>query len=105
MTEITADDLERLAAKLDALELDEAERAVLDGILERAEAYEPDVEGFGFGTSSLTYSGLQSGATLSGTSLQLGGSLGFVTRPTLGYGDPNDPIGDPGGPIKKPPPP
>lgn len=96
MTDIDQDALERVAAKLDGLELDDAERAVLDGILERAAAYEPEVEGFGFDTGELRYTGLQSGAGLSGTSLKLGGALGFVTRPTYniteiggGGGDPD----------------
>lgn len=85
MTEINDDVLRGLAAKLDRLELDEAERAALDGILDRAAAYEPEVEGFGFDAGSLSYSGHVSGSNLSGTSLKLGSSLGFVTRPSLGY--------------------
>lgn len=85
MTAISDDDLKSLAAKLDALDLNEAERAALDGVLDRAEAYEPDVEGFG--TATAYYTGTTtSGANLSGTSLKLGGGLGFVIRPTLGYG-------------------
>lgn len=100
MTEIDVDTLNRLATKLDAIDLDETERALLDRLLERAAAYEPDVEGFGFDATTYSYSGLQSGAGLSGTSLKLGGGLGFVTRPSLGYTDPFDPK-DP----TKPPPP
>ncbi len=100
MTEINADVLNGLGAKLDALDLDDAERQVLDGILERAASYEPEVEGFGFDATSLSYSGMQSGADLSGTSLKLGGGLGFVTRPNLGYGSTL-----PGGDDFRPPPP
>lgn len=97
MAEITKDVVKGLAAKLDSLDLDDAEQAALDDILARAEAYEPEVEGFGFSTSGFQ---LQSGAGLSGTSLKLAGGLGFVTRPSLGYQDPFDPK-DP----TKPPPP
>ncbi len=101
MIEIDEDVLRGLAAKIDALDLDDAERAVLDGILARAEAYEPDVEGFSFGAESYSFSGQRSGAGLSGTSLKLGGGLGFVTRPTLGYE-----AGLPGGDDRfRPPPP
>jgi len=100
MTEINEDDLNGLAAKLDGLELSDTERALLDGLMERAAAYEPEVEGFGFDTSAFgSYSGQQSGAGLKASSLKLAGGLGFVTRPSLGYGDfgSNDPT--------KPPPP
>lgn len=99
MTEIDEDVLKGLAAKIDALALDDAERAVLDAILARAEAYEPDVEGFAFDAGSYSFSGQRSGAGLSGTSLKLGGGLGFVTRPTLGYGD-TGPDKDPDWPPK-----
>ena len=104
MTAISDEDLQSLAAKLDALDLSEAEQAALDGVLERAEAYEPEVEGFS--ASRYYYTGqAASGAMLSGMSLKLGGSLGFVTRPSLGYGDPLDPTkGGGGGPGKPPPP-
>jgi hypothetical protein len=93
--EISEDVLNSLAAKLEALDLTDAEQAVLDGILERAEAYEPDVEGFAFDQAQVT--GMQSGANLSGMALKLGGGLGFITRPSLGYGtfDPNDPTRPP----------
>lgn len=84
MNDIDQSTLETLASKLDGLDLDETERAMLDTILERASSYEPEVEGFGF-DNSLTYTGQQSGAGLSGTSLKLGGGLGFVTRPNLGF--------------------
>ncbi len=84
MTAISDEDLESLAAKLDALELNTAEQAALDGVLERAEAFVPDVEGFG--SSGFHYTGeSRSGARLSGTSLKLGGGLGFTTRPSLGF--------------------
>ncbi len=104
MTDIDDGTLNGLAAKLDGLDLTETERALLDEIMDRAEAYEPDVEGFAFG-GSYSYSGFKSGADLSTTALKLGGSLGFVTRPSLGHRDPNGPIRDPqGGPGKPPPP-
>ena len=84
MTAINDDDLKSLAAKLEGLDLTDPERAALDGVIDHAGAYEPDVEGFG---TSYSYSGTaQSGANLSGMSLKLGGGLGFVTRPDLGYG-------------------
>lgn len=98
MTEINEDVLNGLAAKLDGLDLDDTERALLDGLMERAAAYEPEVEGFGFDTASYgSYSGNVSGAGLKASSLKLAGSLGFVTRPTLGYGDfdPKDPTTPP----------
>ncbi len=101
MAEITPAALNSLAAKLDGLDLSDDERRLLDELLARAEAYEPEVEGFG-----LSYGGLQSGADLSSpTAFSLGGALGFTTGPFVrGYGDPTDP-NDPGGPITKPPPP
>lgn len=94
MTEISADDLNSLADKLDAMDLNDGEQAALSGLIERAGAYEPDVEGFGF---SIDYTGFKSGADLSTTALKLGGGLGFVARPSLGYTLDDDPI--------KPPPP
>jgi hypothetical protein len=100
MTEITEDDLNGLAAKLDGLDLNDTERVLLDGLMERAAAYEPEVEGFGVDLTSYgSYSGNTSGAGLQASSLKLAGGLGFVTRPSLGYGefDSNDPT--------KPPPP
>lgn len=85
MTDINDDDLKSLAAKLDGLDLNAAERAALDGVLDRAEAFEPDVEGFAFDAAQYTGQ-IRSGADLSGTALKLGGGLGFVLRPTIGYG-------------------
>ncbi len=86
MAQIDAEALKRLAAKLDGLELSEVEQAMLDSVFDRAAAFEPDVEGFAFSAiASSDYSGLRSGAGLEGTSLKLGGGLGFVTRPDLGY--------------------
>ncbi len=103
MAEISADDMNNLAAKLDGLDLNETERALLDEIFQRAADYEPDVEGFGFDSSR--YTGFKSGADLSTTALKLTGGLGFVTRPSLGYDDPFDPTkGGGGGPGKPPPP-
>ena len=106
MADISPDDLKNLAAKLDGLDLNDTERALLDELFERAASYEPEVEGFGFDASGVgSYTGNHSGAGLSGTSLQLGGGLGFVTRPSLGYDDPFDPTrGGGGGPGKPPPP-
>ncbi len=83
MAQIDEAALNQLAAKLDGLELTEVEQAMLDGVFDRAAAYEPETEGFAFASSD--YSGLRSGAGLIGTSLKLGGGLGFVTRPNLGY--------------------
>lgn len=47
-TEFTKEDVESLAAKLDSLDLTEAEQAVLGGILERAAAADAEVSGFSF---------------------------------------------------------
>ena len=102
MTAISNDDLNSLAAKIDALDLTEAERAALDGVLERAEAYEPDVEGFGFNAAQYT-SPSQSGVGLTATALKFGGGLGFITRPSLGY-DETGGFGDSNRPGKPPPP-
>ncbi len=75
-----ADTLNSLAAKLDGLDLTDAERDLLDQLIERAAGYEPEVEGFGFAASS--YTGLKSGADLSATAFKLGGGLGLViTQP------------------------
>lgn len=74
MAEIDKDVLESLAAKIDLLDLSDAERAVLDRLFERATAYEPEVEGFG-----MTYTGLQSGADLSFTSFKLASSIGALS--------------------------
>ena len=106
MTDIDDEVLNGLAAKIDSLDLTETERAMLDGLFERAEAYEPDVEGFAFNHAAYgSYRGDRSGASLSGTSLKMAGGLGFITRPSLGYGDPLDPTkGGGGGPGKPPPP-
>ena len=101
MSQISPEALQSLASKLEQLDLDDTERALLDGILDRAEAFEPEVEGFGFSAQTYSYTGLQSGSDLSGMSLKLAGSLGFVTRPSLGYDsmlDPDD------GPSFPPPP-
>lgn len=76
MASIDADALNGLAAKLDALELTDAEQAVLDQLLQRAAAYEPEVEGFGFDVNA--YTGLASGADLSATAFKLGGALRVV---------------------------
>ena len=86
MTDIDDGTLNGLAAKLDGLDLTETERELLDEIMDRAEAYEPDVEGFAFGANEFKYTGFKSGADLSTTALKLGGGLGFVTRPSLGHG-------------------
>lgn len=94
MTDIDDEVLNGLAAKIDALDLDETEQAMLDGLFERAEAYEPDVEGFAFSHAAYgSYRGDRSGASLRGTSLKMAGGLGFITRPSLGFNDPNDPLG------------
>jgi hypothetical protein len=98
MSEVSADLLESLAAKIDALDLSDEEQAVLDSIFERAETGGEEVEGFAFSTTA--YTGFVSGAELSSTALKLGGGLGFITRPSLGY----DNVFDPDDPTKPPPP-
>ena len=103
MSDVTSELLESLAAKLDSLDLTAEEQQVLDTIFERAETGGDDVEGFAFSAGS--YAGFKSGADLSRTALKIGGGLGFVTRPSLGYDDPFDPTrGGGGGPGKPPPP-
>lgn len=74
MAEIDAAVLNSLAEKIDSLELTDAEQSVIDQVLDRSAAYEPEVEGF-----ALTrYSGLTSGADLSATALKLGSALQLV---------------------------
>ena len=97
MSDVTPELLESLAAKLDGLDLTDDEQQLLDTIFERAETGGDDVEGFGFTASSFDF---KSGADLSRTALKIGGGLGFITRPSLGYGD----ILDPKDPTKPPPP-
>ncbi len=75
---IDAETLNSLAGKLDALDLTDAEREVLDRVLEHAAAYEPDVEGFAF--SADAYTGLASGADLSATAFKLGSALQIVGK-------------------------
>ena len=77
MTEISEDVLNSLAAKVEALELSDEEQAVLDSALSRAEAFEPDVEGF----RSFSYLGLNSGANLAPMSFRLGRASGLIGRP------------------------
>ncbi len=74
MAEIDAAVLNSLAEKIDALELTEAEQSVIDQVLKRAAAYEPEVEGFAF----TSYSGLTSGADLSTTAFNFGSALQLV---------------------------
>ncbi len=76
--EVSAEDLQALGEKLEALDLTDAERAVLDEVLERAAAYEPEVEGFS--QSRLRYTGLRSGSGLVGSGFDLGLSAGFVVK-------------------------
>ncbi len=83
MAQIDDAALNQLAAKLDGLELTEVERAMLDSVFDRAAAYEPETEGFALAPSD--HSRPRPRAGLIGTSLKLGGGLGFVTRPDLGY--------------------
>ena len=73
--------LNSLAAKLDGLELTADEQAVLDGVLDRAAAYEPEVGGF----SMIKYGGDRSGADLSPTGFKLGRSFGALD-PGIGLG-------------------
>ena len=87
MAEIDAGVLNSLAEKLDALDLSDAEQAVLDQLIARAEAYEPEVEGFGF--SAASYTSFKSGADLSKTAFQLGSALKLVGGPA-GVFDPGD---------------
>jgi hypothetical protein len=78
MAEIDANALNSLAEKIESLDLTESEQAVIDGLLERAAAYEPEVEGFGLTTN---YSGLTSGADLSATAFKFGSALNLIGSP------------------------
>lgn len=75
MADIDPATLNSLAEKIDGLDLTDAEQSVLDQLLERAAAYEPEVEGFAMPTS---YTGLQSGADLSKSAFSFGRGLGLV---------------------------
>ncbi len=76
--EVTAEDLESLGAKIDGLELSDAERAIMDEVFERAAAYEPEVEGFA--QRPVRFAGQRSGAGLAGSSFTLGLSAGFIMK-------------------------
>lgn len=80
MAEINPETLESLAAKLDGLDLTDAERAVLDRVLDRAASYEPEVEGFGMDMGFGEFK-LASGADLSRTAFRLGSGSGIL-KPT-----------------------
>ncbi len=73
MIEIGPDTINSLAEKLSDLELTDAERWVLDRLIERAGQFEMDVAGF-----SDNYSGLDSGADLSSLARQLGAGAGII---------------------------
>ena len=78
---VTPETLRSLAAKIEGLDLTDAEQAVLEGVLTRAGLYEPDVEGFGYSTT--TYTGRTSGAGLGeGLSQGIGIGGGYITRPS-----------------------
>lgn len=78
MADIDANTLNSLAEKIDSLDLSEAEQSVMDQLLERAAAYEPEVEGFGLTTS---YTGLVSGADLTATAFNFGTALNLIGLP------------------------
>ena len=89
--DVNPDVLASLAAKIEGLDLTAAEHAVLRDILDRAEAYEPDVEGFG--TSRTRYAGAASGSELGRGAFTLGLSAGMVKLPggrQFGSDDPTD---------------
>lgn len=81
MDDLDPTTLNGLAAKLDGLELTAAEQAILDGVFDRAAAYEPEVGGF----SMIKYGGDRSGADLSRTAFQLGRGIGALD-PGIGLG-------------------
>lgn len=83
MAEIDDAALNSLAAKLDSLDLTDDEKTLLDTIMQQAAAYEPDVEGFAFSTTSYQYTGIQSGAQLSPTAFKLGSALQLIGSPSL----------------------
>ena len=93
MSDVTPEALASLAEKIEGLDLTAAEHGVLRDILDRAEAYEPEVEGFGM--SSTRYGGAASGSDLSRGAFTLGLSAGMVRMPggRRVTGDPNDPGG------------
>lgn len=74
MAEIHQAALDSLAGKLNSLELDADEQLILDSMLDRAQAYEPEVEGFGM----FSYSGIQSGADLSPMSFKIAKGSGLI---------------------------
>jgi hypothetical protein len=71
MAEIDAGALNSLASKLDELDLSEEEQRILDQLIENAAAYEPDIEGRGYGAGP----SLRPGSPLSETAYKLGSGL------------------------------
>lgn len=96
--EVSPEALASLAGKIEGLDLTAQEHAVLRAVLDRAESYEPDVEGFAM--DSVNYSGAASGSGLGSGAFTLGLSSGFVKLPgTRTYeGDPTEKKGWPPGP-------
>lgn len=76
--DISAETLNSLGEKVESLTLSETERAALDMLFDRAEAREPEVEGF----AATRYVSPRSGVDLSPAGLRLGFSLGFIMQPT-----------------------
>lgn len=93
MKETGPETVNSLADKLDAVELTEDERFVLDRLIERAGLYQPEVSGF-----TDRYTGLDSGADLtSKMGFRLGSGAGFfpganmITEFTSGITEFRDP--------------
>jgi hypothetical protein len=57
--DITPADIQSLADKIDGLDLTESERSILDGILDRAQATQDEVEGFGGGENAIIQDALR----------------------------------------------
>ena len=73
MIEVGPNTINSLAEKLSNLELTDAERYVLDRLIERAGQFEAEVAGF-----SDRYTGAESGDDLSPSGRRIGQSAGFV---------------------------
>ncbi len=92
--DVDQETLASLAGKIEGLDLTAAEHAVLRDILDRAEAYEPEVEGFGM--SRTRYRGAASGSELGRGAFTLGLSAGMIKMPGTRRMD-DDPTGGSGG--------
>ena len=92
MSEVDVDPgaLASLAEKIEGLDLTNAEHAVLREILDRAENYEPEAEGYGMRRAR--YSGAASGSELGRGAFTLGLSAGMIKLPGTRRMD-DDPTG------------